>query len=114
MRKDTERLLRAMTVLGELMEPRMTWLQGMAFLQVALADTRGEEMDLKKLGDRMNLPSSTITRLAQGLGEWDRMQKPGMKVVEERMDLADRRRRFITLSAKGKRVLSTALEEMKR
>jgi len=85
--------------MGEVIDPNMPWHQGQVFLAIALAHP--ESIEMRDLGKLTGLSTSAISRNVAALGEWHRLQRPGLGLVETRIDLSDRRRRPIHLSKKG-------------
>tara|TARA_B100001939_G_scaffold342295_1_gene353222 strand:- start:853 stop:1254 length:402 start_codon:yes stop_codon:yes gene_type:complete len=104
-KKGFERLmLTATRVLGEQLDTNMPWHQGVIFLTVATVN-QDEGIDMKEMARVTGLSTSSVSRNIQALGEWHRLQRPGLGVVETITDWKDRRRRPVRLSHKGRRVM---------
>lgn len=89
--------------MSELVDGDMPWHQGLIFLIIANADPE-EGITQGELGRMTGLSSSSVSRNIASLGEWHRLQRPGLQLIETREDLRDRRRKPIYPTAKGREV----------
>lgn len=99
--KSREFVGKAVNELGEI--PLHTLL---VFLLVAEADVKGEQREVAELGKASGLSSASISRNLAALGEWHRLQRPGLGLVELIVDLRDRRRKFTRLTPKGRTLVA--------
>lgn len=105
-----EALLRILKAMGDEIDPAMPWQQGLVFLTVALAGDEG--IDMVDLGREVALSKSAVSRNVGALGEWHRMGRPGLGLVETFTDYEDRRRKPVRLTAKGKAALRKILNRL--
>ncbi|HEX7773670.1 MAG TPA: MarR family winged helix-turn-helix transcriptional regulator [Pyrinomonadaceae bacterium] len=96
-------LAQAVKRLGEeLGDPEMPLQRALIFLIIAESGDAG--MDQKRLVRATGLSSSAVSRHVQALGRLNRFRKPGLDVVETRLDQTDWRAKPIFLTTKGKTV----------
>lgn len=81
------------------------------FFLIADYERRGDEIDQTEVGRVMGLESAAVTRDVGILSKFSRGKDGGgLELVESRMDLRDRRRRLLSLSTKGRKLI----EEIER
>ena len=60
-------------------------------------------LKMSEIAEELGLSQSTISRNVAYLGDWNRRKEAGHKLVEAYEDPAERRRKLVRLTAKGKR-----------
>lgn len=102
-------LVRLARVLEEFraLDPDMPIQYALSFLTVV----EEEGLSLRDLSARLGIAQSSASRNVAALGEWHSFRKPGLHLVEAREDPRERRRKIVTLTAKG-RALAARLDAM--
>lgn len=65
---------------------------------------------MAEIAEELGLSQSTISRNVAYLGDWNRRREAGHKLVEAYEDPAERRRKLVRLTAKGKRFVKSLNE----
>lgn len=99
-------LLKTVSHWQEILDPSTSLMTVRALLEVAGAEERGEELDIKTLGHRLGVASSSATRQASLLREWTWTHKPGKGLITARRDPLDSRRWTLELTRKGREVVA--------
>lgn len=81
-------------------------------LQCFVEIARKPGLTMKELGSRMGISQSSTSRTVAALSAWHRLDKPGMNLVFTTEDPAERRRKVIDLTSKGKKVAKRLFEIM--
>jgi len=81
-------------------DPDMPIQMAAAFLVVA----NNEGVTMKELGDKLGISQSSCSRNVAALSKVHRLNKPGHDLVYAIEDPAERRRKIVFLTPKGKRV----------
>lgn len=89
--------------IAEELDPVMPLQRALIFLLVAETGDRGADME--RLARETGLASSSVSRHIMALGKLDRFRKPGLDVVETRVDASDWRRKPVYLTPKGRKVI---------
>ena len=84
------------------LDPEMQAQTMVTFLLVAESDP--EPIPMSKLGELSGLAQSSVSRNIASLGAWSRHNRPGLKLVESKEDLFDRRRKLVSLTSSGRRL----------
>lgn len=66
---------------------------------------------MKDLGQQLGVSQATMSRNIAALGKVHRLNRPGLDLVEAQEDPAERRRKIVNLTPKGKRI-KDALEKI--
>lgn len=85
-------------------------------LQLAYTFILAATYEGESIGDiarRAGFATSTTSRHILDLGEFDRMKRPGYKLVETRIDPMELRRKTVHLTPKGKNLLNQLLLTMR-
>ncbi len=102
------KLARVFAKIREL-DPEMPAQSVMALVLIASKDNYTQQ-DLR---DDMGIVSSTSARIAARLGEWEKFpNQPGLGLVNNETNPADRRTRILSLTAKGKAFVAGLLKEL--
>ena len=80
--------------------PEMKALTATLFLKVC----EHGEVPMSDLVAYAEAPTSTVGRHLQTLLEWERVRVPGLGLIKTYDDAADRRRKIVALTAKGREV----------
>lgn len=67
---------------------------------------------MKDLGQQLGVSQATMSRNIAALGKVHRLNRPGYDLVEAQEDPAERRRKIVHLTPKGKRVQESLQEIM--
>ena len=67
-------------------------------------------LKMAEIAEELGLSQSTISRNVAYLGDWNRRKEAGHKLVEAYEDPAERRRKLVRLTAKGKRFVKSLNE----
>ena len=67
-------------------------------------------LKMAEIAEELGLSQSTISRNVAYLGDWNRRREAGHKLVEAYEDPAERRRKLVRLTAKGKRFVKSLNE----
>lgn len=81
--------------------------QAIVFLTIASAGDEG--ISMRDLAKAAGVSTSAVSRHVSTLGEWSWRKRPGLKLVEQRVDYEDRRNKPVHLTPKGRRVLEKVL-----
>jgi len=81
------------------LDPEMQAQAIATFIVIANAD---EDISMQEIQTATGLPSSSTSRNVQLFSETQRLGKPGHNMVEAYEDIADRRRKLVRLTPKGK------------
>ncbi|MGY6517489.1 MAG: hypothetical protein ACXIUZ_02125 [Lysobacteraceae bacterium] len=76
-------------------------------LHIAEAEARGEPMEVSQLTPLTGLSSAACSRNVGLLAEFGNNSRAGLKLIEVTPDLADRRKKRMKLTAKGKKLLAS-------
>jgi DNA-binding MarR family transcriptional regulator len=82
------------------------------FFRVAECDFEGEPTTLTDLADHLNMVQSSASRNVASLLDIEKPRKPGACLCEQYLDNMDRRRRFLRLTTKGRRLMAKLEESM--
>lgn len=104
---DLNALREVTKAIGQATDPNMPWHRGLVLLTVALYDKEG--IDSRELARLCGLTPALVSRNLGELGEWSRLQRPGLGLVETSTDYADRRRKPVKLTAKGRKLMDKIL-----
>lgn len=111
----TRALLRALKVLQDEFESSdVPMHQAAVLLAVALEEDRDGGLEVSDVGEATGLSGAATSRNLAALGEWHRLQKPGLKLVEVKPRLEDRRRKRVELTDDGRRVIRKIRAEMQK
>lgn len=86
--------------------------QFMVLLTVAKYAEAGEELDFKTLADEVGLTSASVSRLTSNLTDWNFKRAEGLKLVETKPDLMDRRRYLLKPTARGTKLINQLLKSL--
>lgn len=92
------------------LDPGMESQQMALFLAVA-SSADGGPITMKDLRERLELSNASASRNIAALSKWHRLGRPGLDLLEQKENPADRRYKIITLSAKG-RALARRITEI--
>ena len=67
-------------------------------------------LKMADIAEELGLSQSTISRNVAYLGDWNRRREAGHKLVEAYEDPAERRRKLVRLTAKGRRFVKSLNE----
>lgn len=67
-------------------------------------------LKMAEIAEELGLSQSTISRNVAYLGDWNRRKEAGHKLLEAFEDPAERRRKLVRLTAKGKRFVKSLNE----
>lgn len=104
-KKKLKDLLAALHLVADLTGGAAPLHQTIILLEVALAETQGNHLEILELADKVSVSNSSISRNVAALGDWHRSQRPGLMLVKTVNEQADRRRKAITLTKKGETVV---------
>lgn len=102
----------AMHLLADLTDSAAPLHQAILLLEIAYADSFNEKLEIAEMGKIVNISNSAVSRNVSALGEWHRSQRPGLMLVQTTHEMSDRRRKQVTLTAKGKTVIGLALDKL--
>lgn len=105
---NTKTMMKAMRLLEEFrkLDPEMQMQTAQAFIYVAIHP--GTTM--KQLGDALGISQASCSRNIAALSKWHRLDRPGHDLVVAQEDPAERRRKIVTLTPKGKRIAKALLD----
>lgn len=89
----------------------MPFHQAMVLLLIGLHDADGG-IEMREIAATLKMSSSSASRNVAALGEWHRLQRPGLGLVETSTDYEDRRRKPVTLTTKGRKLLDSVLRRL--
>lgn len=97
------RIDRLIEVLEEFrrLDPDMPIQYALSFLTIA----RNEGISIRELAERLDVAQSSASRNVAALSEWHSFRKPGHDLVTSREDPRERRRKIVTLTARGRELL---------
>lgn len=72
-----------------------------------------EGITMKLLGERLDMPQSSVSRNVSVLSKWGARHKPGLDLVVTEEDPAERRRKIVRLTPKGRRMVSEFTRSVK-
>lgn len=104
MSMDLHKFYDSIKLMADFCGGNMPWHQGQIFLLVAVHDQDGG-IDMKDIGQKVGIASSSASRNVAALGEWHRLQKPGLGLVETLTNYRDRRRKPVVLTKKGRNLI---------
>ena len=81
-------------------------------LFVALRDAQNDPAESREIADRLDLSTSGVSRSVASLGQHGRGKRVGLDLVFAKEDLADRRRKPVMLTRKGRCAINSILEEV--
>lgn len=110
---NTTTLRKLYSALGELsrVDNAMPFHQVMVLLLIALHDNEGG-IEMRDISASLKMSSSSASRNVAALGEWHRLQRPGLGLVETTTDYEDRRRKPVVLTTKGRKLLDTVTRRL--
>lgn len=82
------------------------------FVTAAQADLKGEPLESKEIAAKVGISTSAVSRQVAALGDWHASQKPGLGLLTAIPDLADRRRKPVKLTTRGRKALDSILKEL--
>lgn len=82
------------------------------FLYVAVNGNK-EGISMQTIGEELDIAQSSVSRNCYKLADVNRHKKTGIGLLETFEDPMERRRKLVSLTAKGKRVYNTLLEWVK-
>lgn len=91
-------------------DPEMQLQTVATFMSVAVQPG----ITMKELADRLGISQASCSRNVAALSKWHRMSRPGHDLVEAVEDPAERRRKIVHLTPKGKRIAQTIWEILDR
>jgi DNA-binding MarR family transcriptional regulator len=107
---DTKEMLKALHTLRTELDGELTLNQVVALVEVAVATEKGEPLEMLELQTRMHLPSATISRITSAFSELHWLKdRPGLDLIEQRLDMQDRRRKSLKLTSKGSKLMAKVL-----
>lgn len=109
----TKNLALISRVLTELrkIDPEMPIQVASVFLEVALSEN---PISMSDLGTRAGIAQSSVSRNVATLGKVNRFHQPGHDLLEAHEDPVERRRKLVTLTAKGRMVAQSISEIVER
>lgn len=106
-RTAAQTLFRVLQVLGSEFESTAIPLhQVTVLLSVALGENKPEGLEVQDVQEATGLSSASTSRNLAALGDWHRLQRPGLKLVELTPRLTDRRRKRVRLTDDGQRLIA--------
>ncbi|HYD98556.1 MAG TPA: MarR family winged helix-turn-helix transcriptional regulator [Alphaproteobacteria bacterium] len=84
------------------LDPDMPIQYALSFLTLA----QGENLSIRELAERLGIAQSSASRNVAALSEWHSFAKPGHHLVVAREDPRERRRKIVSLTAKGEHLLA--------
>jgi len=72
-----------------------------------------EGTSLREMSDKLGIANSTASRCVSLLSKYHRMRQKGLDMVSNEIDPMERRRKIISLTAKGKAFRTKLIETMK-
>lgn len=83
------------------LEPEMSIHQAACFMLIA----KFEGLSMKELGDKLGIAQSSTSRNVAALSKWHRLNREGLDLVEAKEDPAERRRKIVMLTPKGRALI---------
>lgn len=99
---DLHECLRVVTEIRHV-DPEMSLPELHVFLLIANEE---DGMSLTDVAGKAGVPLATASRYIGHLGQIDRFYKPGLGLLDSREDPRERRKKIITLTGKGKELIS--------
>lgn len=78
-----------------------------------LVAQRDGGITMKELADQLGISQASCSRNVAALSRWHRLNKPGHDLVIATEDPAERRRKIVFLTPKGKRVIKSLTDIIK-
>ncbi len=108
---DVERVLRAMRVLRDVTgHAEMTVNSAVCYLAIATWEDDNQRPSVSDIADYLEWDAQLVSRAIGPLLEMHRVNRKGLGLVVSKATEADRRKRTLSLTAKGRRVLSAVYE----
>lgn len=82
------------------------------YIMLLLAVATQGEVSQNKLKELLSIPQSSTSRGLAALSEWQAYQKPGLGLITMKEDPEDRRRKLVTLTYKGDKVVTEFLNKL--
>ncbi len=101
MNKKISTLIAAVELLRKEIDPELQAQTMLTFLYIA----QYGEITIKSLGQIMKSSTASASRNAAYWGLWHRKGQPGQRMVDHTEDTVDRRIKYVSLNAKGRRFL---------
>jgi DNA-binding MarR family transcriptional regulator len=79
--------------------------QASVLLAVALEGDRNNGLEVSDVSEIVGLSGAATSRNLAALGEWHRLQKPGLKLIDVKPRLEDRRRKRVELTEDGHKLV---------
>jgi DNA-binding MarR family transcriptional regulator len=90
------------------LDPDMPIQYALSFLTIA----RNPGLSIRELSERLGIAQSSASRNVAALSAWHSFRKPGHGLVEANEDPRERRRKIVSLTAKGEALLGRLDAEM--
>ncbi len=90
-------------------DPKMQVSTILTFLEIAAAEQRGDQISVQDIERKVGMLSGTSTRNVYYWGDGHKDMRGGHQMIKIDFDPNDRRRRALSLTAKGKAFLSQLL-----
>jgi DNA-binding MarR family transcriptional regulator len=81
-------------------------------LHILLEVAQKPGLTMQELADRTGLALSSVSRNLMALGEWHRLRKPGLGLVDTIEDPKERRRKIAFLSIRGRQFVERCLKSI--
>jgi len=104
-----DRLMHILEIFREL-DPDMPIQYALSFLTLA----RNPGLSIRDLADRLGVAQSSASRNVAALSAWHSFRKPGHDLVVAQEDPRERRRKVVTLTAKGEALLERIAAVLER
>lgn len=100
-----EKILRALEVFRS-DDRDMPIGEAVSFLSIALSETKEGGMSVTELSKLGDFSLASASRHAQALGKFDRRRDPGLEWIEDSVDLMERRKKILKVTAQGRRIVA--------
>lgn len=108
-------LLKALKVLQDEFETGdVPMHQAAVLLTIALEEDKDGGLEVSDVSEATGLSGAATSRNLSALGEWHRLQRPGLKLVDVKPKLEDRRRKKVELTDEGHRLIKKLRAEMQK
>lgn len=75
--------------------------EAVTFLLIAVRETRDTGLSVTEVSKLGGFALSSASRYVQNLGVQDRHKRPGLELVSDNVDMMERRRKILRITAKG-------------